>query len=110
MQLENTEIGNKSKAVIRLPYATVRVLISLVAGFIALLFVAYMGHPKYAILIGWDVIALTWILWTLLLLRDPDAQKTASIAKREDPGRTAIDILLVLASVGGLIAVTVLLA
>lgn len=110
MNSESLEISHGNKPKIKVPYALVRVLISLFLGFIALIVITFAGYPNYALLIGWNTVSITWILWTVLLLRDPNAQKTESIAKREDPGRKAVDTLLVLSSLGSLVAVAILIA
>lgn len=110
MNSEALEIPHGNKPKIKVPYALVRVLISLFLGLVAFIAIILYGHPNYALLVGWNTVSITWILWTVLLLRDPDAQKTESIAKREDPGRKAVDILLVLSSLGSLVAVAILIA
>jgi uncharacterized membrane protein len=61
-----------------------------------------------AFLGGWDAggLALLAIAW--LLIGTADATTTAHRAAAEDPGRTAVTVLVIFASLAGLVAVTVL--
>ena len=58
---------------------------------------------------GWDVTALTYLLWTWVAIWHLDAEHTARTAVREDPGRAATDALLLSASVVSLLAVGLVL-
>lgn len=64
---------------------------------------------KIAFLLGWNSMAIVWLVWVWHDLQGFDAMATANHAVREDPGRAAIDLLLVLASLGSLVAVGLLL-
>jgi uncharacterized membrane protein len=61
-----------------------------------------------ALLLGWDVAAATYIVWSIVLGRLLDAAMTEQIAVREDPGRATMDAILLgaaAASVGAVVAV-----
>jgi uncharacterized membrane protein len=110
MNNEIIEIPQGDPTKVKLAYASQRVFTALIIGLIIGLLTGLYVSWKYALLVGWDATTIVWILWTAISLRDHDAQKTANLAIREDPGKTAVDTLLVLASVVSLVAVVVLLA
>jgi uncharacterized membrane protein len=56
-------------------------------------------------LIGWDVAAASYVASTWLMMNGVDAETTARLAVREDPGRAAVDVVLLSASVASLGAV-----
>ena len=86
-----------------------RVMVALALGLVTGLLAEFYGLHKFSLLVGWDVAAAIWLLWIWMSLRGHTAEATANHAVREDPGRAAVDLLLVLASVGSLVAVGVLL-
>jgi uncharacterized membrane protein len=61
-----------------------------------------------AVLGGWNAGGLTLIAFVWLIITSCDAPATRKRAATEDPGRTAVTVLVVLASLAGLVAVTVL--
>jgi uncharacterized membrane protein len=89
--------------------AGLRVTVAIIVGIVGGLTVGIFGAWKYAPLAVWDLAALTYLVWIWAALHGRDAQQTANLAVREDPGRAATDVLLVLASVASLGAVAVLL-
>ena len=71
--------------------------------------VAWLGWEKFALLAGWDVAILVYVLWTWCTVLSLDEHSIKSHAVREDPGRAVADILLVIASVASLGAVLMLI-
>ncbi|MDT4994589.1 MAG: hypothetical protein QOH97_4481 [Actinoplanes sp.] len=61
-------------------------------------------------LLGWDVAAATYITWTWITMSRADAATTARRAVCEDPGRAAVDIILLSASVASIAAVAAVIA
>ena len=59
-------------------------------------------------LAGWNAGGLTLLALAWLLIATADAATTGHRAAAEDPGRTAVTVLVILASLAGLVAVTVL--
>jgi uncharacterized membrane protein len=64
---------------------------------------------ELTVLIAWDVSALTFTCWVLLVVWPLDAEQTARHAVREDPNRAAADFLTLSAAVASLVAVGYLL-
>ena len=94
------------------PFASsgIRVLISVVIGLIAGILVGIFVSWKYAPLVTWDIAAVTFLIWLWFALGKRNAEETAVLAVREDPGRAGADAVLLLASVASLVAVGVILA
>lgn len=61
-------------------------------------------------LVGWDVAAATYVTWTWIMMSGADAAQTARLAVREDPGRAAVDVILLTASVASIAAVAAVIA
>jgi len=89
--------------------AVLRVCVSVVAGLVVGVLAGYFFAWRYLPLVTWDTAAIIFLVWIWAVLSGRDAQQTASLAVREDPGRAGADVLLVLASVVSLAAVAVLL-
>jgi uncharacterized membrane protein len=89
--------------------AGMRVLISIAIGALVTGLVASMGAWQYAPLAGWDITCVVFLAWVWIGIHDRDAEATASLALREDPGRAIADGLLLIASLAALGAVAVLL-
>lgn len=68
------------------------------------------GLAWAAPLIGWDVAAVTYVMWRRRMLWHLDAQDTARLAVREDPSRAVADALILTACLVSLLAVGVLIA
>ncbi|MEW5812495.1 MAG: DUF1345 domain-containing protein [Actinomycetota bacterium] len=64
----------------------------------------------FAILIGWDVLALTYLVWTWSVLWRFDAEQTASHAEVEEPGRRTVFALVLVGALASLVGVGLLLA
>src|SRR4051812_49255822 len=85
--------------------AGVSVLVGAVVGLVTLL----LGAPAIAPAVGWDGGALTYLVWTWLVIGPMSAPDTAAHATGEDPSRPVSDVLLVAAAVASLGAVAVVL-
>lgn len=84
-------------------------LISLLLGTIGAIVAGVFVAWQYAPLAGWDLAGLLYLIWLWASLYKLDHNQTAVLAMREDPGRGASDVLLILASVFSLAAVFVLI-
>jgi uncharacterized membrane protein len=93
----------------RVALASVRLSASLLAGLIIGVAVGVWKSWEYAPLGGWDAAAVVFLVWVWVSIYGRDAQATANLAVREDPGRAWADVLLMLASVASLAAVAALL-
>jgi uncharacterized membrane protein len=82
-----------------------RLALSLTAGIAVAVVTAVAGAPKFAPAIGWDVAAVTLLLWTWLTIWPMSSEQTATHATREDPTRPVSDVLLLAAAVVSLAAV-----
>jgi uncharacterized membrane protein len=88
----------------------VRVATAVLAGGVTFAVLAWVVPVALALLLGWDAAAATYIAWSVLAGRLLDADMTAQIAVREDPGRPTMDAILLgaaTASVGAVVAVIV---
>lgn len=91
------------------PSAHTRLIVSAVAGIVFGLVFTYLLTWRYGLLIGWMAAAGSYVVWMWATIRSMDAQSTAAHALREDPGRHAIDITVIIATVASLGAVAILL-
>lgn len=82
------------------------VAVGAVAGIVA----AFLTIPQAAVLIGWDVMALTFLLGVWLTVWRLDPAGTQRRATRLDPSRPAADGLVISAGVAILAAVALALA
>ena len=98
------EGGGETMAPVRLRFF-VSILLGLAAGVIIGMAISW----KYAPLAAWDTAALAYLIWVWVALFGSDAELTAKVASREDPGHAETDVLLILASVASLGAVGLLL-
>lgn len=74
----------------------------LAVGVIAAAVTGTVGSWSYALLIGWIIAAITYILWVWVRIGRFDSLATKGHATREDPSRGLADTLLILASIGSL--------
>src|SRR2546430_10223114 len=88
--------------------ALARSSIALVVGLVAGLALSVRYSTPVAILGGWNAggLALLGLAW--LIIATADAETTGRRAAAEDPGRKAVTALVLLASLAGFLAVTVL--
>ena len=89
--------------------ARTRVAISALVGLLAGLLVALTGPWWLIPLSAWDCGALLFLAWIWRPLWPLDAERTKALARSEDPGRAAADVLLLVASVVSLLAVGLVL-
>jgi uncharacterized membrane protein len=82
-----------------------RATVAVVAGLAAGAAVAGLVPWQAAVLGGWSVAALVYLVWVLCAIAGKDTAATARIATREDGSRTAADLMLLCAAVGSLGAV-----
>jgi uncharacterized membrane protein len=82
-----------------------RATVAVVAGLVAGAAVARLVPWQAAVLGGWSVAALVYVVWVLCAITGKDTAATARIATREDGSRTAADLMLLCAAVGSLGAV-----
>jgi uncharacterized membrane protein len=87
-----------------------RLTAGVVAGVIAGTAVSVVTANVLGPLVGWDVAAGTYVAWTWIMMSAADATETAHLAVREDPGRAAVDVILLIASVASLAAVAAVIA
>lgn len=93
----------------RLHRSRVRFVAMIIIGLLGAGICAAFGAWLYAPIVGWAASASTYIVWVWSTVIRMDANATASHATREDPSRTTVELLLLLASVASLAAVTVVL-
>src|SRR6185369_17101436 len=72
--------------------ASVRLIVSLLGGVVIGVAVGMSRSWKYAPLGGWDAAAIVYLIWVWISIYGRDAQATANLAVREDPGRAWADI------------------
>ncbi|MFF5173410.1 DUF1345 domain-containing protein [Micromonospora sp. NPDC000089] len=71
--------------------------------------VGWLVSPGLGPLGGWDVAAAVWLAMVWRTLWPADADRTARLAKHEDPNRAVRDVLLLAACLASLLAVAVVL-
>jgi uncharacterized membrane protein len=79
--------------------------VAAVAGVVGAVVMGLVGGWEFAALVGWDVMAGVLVVLIWVTIWPQDAHDTARLAAREDPTRTATDLLLIAASVASLIGV-----
>jgi uncharacterized membrane protein len=82
-----------------------RILIVAAFGVVAGVVAGRVASVELAPLIGWDVAAAVYLVWIWAVVWPKDAEWTAQHARREDPTRTAADLLVLGAAVASLLAV-----
>ena len=88
----------------------IRVLGGAVVGVIATGVAASMGFHWFSLLIGWDVLAVTFMAWTWAVIWPFDPAQTAAHAEYEEPGRQTVFALILFGALASLIGVGLLLA
>lgn len=83
----------------------VRVATAALLGVAACLAFTQTTYSTLALLWGWDLTAVVYIVWIGIALFKLDASKTAVLASSQDPDRVTVDILMLLGSVASLAAV-----
>jgi uncharacterized membrane protein len=88
----------------------VRVLGGAVVGLIATGVAAAVGFGWFSLLIGWDALAVTFMVWTWAVVWPFDPAQTASHAEHEEPGRRTVFVLILVGALASLVGVGLLLA
>lgn len=86
-------------------HSRVRLAVMVLAGAAGAVAAGLIAGWGYAPLVGWDTAALVLTIWFWVALGPMNASHTGAHATREDPGRTATDLIVVSASVVSLAAV-----
>jgi uncharacterized membrane protein len=84
---------------------SIRVLVALASGAVAALVVAWFVPWQLAVLVGWDVAALTVLGAVWATISRFTHEQTAALATREDPSRPVSDLLLLAAATASLAGV-----
>ena len=86
-----------------------KLLVGVAVGVVASALTALLGHGRLALLIGWDLTALTFcaLMWRSMWPMDPQATRTHS--QRDNPGRETTDLVVIVAGVASLVAVGLVL-
>jgi uncharacterized membrane protein len=85
--------------------ALTHVLVAAVPGVAAVVVIGLLGPVAVAPLIGWDISAGTFLVWTWLTLHGLDGPATKQHAVRDDPTRASADLTVLIASAASLVAV-----
>jgi uncharacterized membrane protein len=86
-----------------------RLFVVVAAGAIAGGIAALISAWQLAVLIGWDISALTFVIWVWSSVARFAPSETRELATREDDGRVATPVLLLSASVASLVGVALAL-
>src|SRR5579885_3199649 len=82
------------------PPAWVRVAVAGGAGVATGIGASFPLTWQFGLLLGWLTMAAIFVAWTWLTVWPLDERETASRALREDPGRAASDVVILVAAVG----------
>lgn len=86
-------------------HAPVHLVVMAACGGIAGTVFAVFQSTSLAPLVGWDVAALIYLVWVWFRIWPMDPAQTARLALREDPGRGARELILLVACLASLLAV-----
>jgi uncharacterized membrane protein len=89
--------------------ARLKLLVALASGLLTAAGAAAVGTGRMAPLIGWDVLAVVFGVWTWRAVWPLDPVMTRAYAQKENPSRDLADALLLGASIASLVAVGVVL-
>jgi uncharacterized membrane protein len=85
-----------------------RLMLSAIFGAAVAAVLILLGQAKYAPLAAWDAIAICYAGSALFSVLRYNATETREHARRENPGRTVGDIILIFTSIASIVAVGVL--
>lgn len=88
----------------------IRVLGGAALGVPATIVAAAVGFDWFSMLIGWDVLAVTFMVWTWAVVWPFDSAQTASHAEHEEPGRRTVFALILGGALVSLVGVGLLLS
>jgi uncharacterized membrane protein len=89
--------------------AAIRLVVAAAAGTAGAVVTALIGPTTKAVVIGWDLTALTYLALTWPVILPLDAEQTRRLATAEDPTRGWTDALLFSAALGSLLGLGLLL-
>lgn len=91
------------------PSTLVRAIVAIAAGAVAAAATVPALGFAAALLVGWSVLALTSVIWVLVMVWPMDAQRTRAHATTEDPGRQLARLVALVGSLVSLGAVGIVL-
>ncbi len=86
-----------------------RLLVMAVVGVVVGVVVSVTAGTQYGITAGWAAACAVYIGWAWLSVGRLDAHQAERYATREDPNRAIAEVLLLIASVGSIVAVVILI-
>jgi len=91
------------------PSTLVRAIVAIAAGAVAAAAAVPALGFAAALLVGWSVLALTSLIWVLVMVWPMDAERTRAHATTEDPGRRLARLVALVGSLVSLGAVGIVL-
>ena len=82
-----------------------RVTVAMLAGAVAGAVVSLVTVPSAAVLAGWDVAVVIYLVWVFIAVRRLDPGTTARLANREDPSSAVAELVVLGAGTAVLVAV-----
>ena len=82
-----------------------RVTVAMLAGAVAGVVVSLVTVPSAAVLSGWDVAVVIYLVWVFIGVRRLDPGGTGRLAKREDPSSAVAELVVLAAGTAMLVAV-----
>jgi uncharacterized membrane protein len=82
-----------------------RVTVAMLAGAVAGAVVSLVTVPSAAVLAGWDVAVVIYLVWVFVAVWHLDPGTTARLAKREDPSSAVAELVVLAAGTAMLVAV-----
>jgi len=93
----------------RVHRSSTRVVVMAAVGVVVAVAVGLLGGWAYAPALGWAAASLTYLICVWSVIGHLDAADTATHARREDPGSTVSDVLVLAATLGSFGAVALIL-
>jgi uncharacterized membrane protein len=82
-----------------------RVTVAMLAGAVAGVVVSLVTVPSAAVLAGWDVAVVIYLVWVFIAVGRLNPGTTARLAKREDPSSAVAELVVLAAGTALLVAV-----
>jgi uncharacterized membrane protein len=82
-----------------------RVTVAMLAGAVAGVIVSLVTVPSAAVLSGWDVAVVIYLVWVFIAVWRLDPGTTGRLAKREDPSSAVAELVVLAAGTAVLVAV-----
>ena len=83
----------------------VKLYVALAVGVVVAVVASFFDVVHHAIIAGWAVACLVYVVWVWSTIWRMDAADTKSHATLEDPGRRTVDLVLIIAAIASVIAV-----